>query len=203
MRLAIFSSLLLLIASADPVDAQHQHAGVFAVEVGDADDGLIYRWRTRTAVLGWYHPTTEIGTPIRTVGAGRLVEGNDRSEALTVTRRAGRARPNGPSTIDVTNYGAATYLSRDAYYGSGRSHTLYLSSGDEIEWLARGAEGSEFFRFEGEVYSGWLPPSVERYSQPDTRLWVRLTPRGAGRPAAWINVDAPRDVERLESEYGG
>lgn len=193
--------LFALTATAPASTAQPRHTGTFAVGIGDGDDGCVFRWRTRTEVRAWPHPTTTIGRPIRTVARGRLVEGNDRSEALTVTLRAGHAEAGRDVSFEATDYGAATYLSHDDYYESGRTATVRLSRGEPVELLAGGPEGTEFFRVRGRVYSGHLPEQVAARSQPVTRLWVRLTPRGRRFPAAWVNVDDAEEFAELECDY--
>ncbi|NJO48008.1 MAG: hypothetical protein HC835_21755 [Oscillatoriales cyanobacterium RM2_1_1] len=194
--------LFLELSAVNIAVAQPRHSGVFAVGIGAADDGCSFRWQTRMAVPGWQKPTTEAGRPIRRIEPNRLIEPNDHSEALTVTLKLGVAVARQDMSLEAVDYGSRSYLSQNDYYESGRTVILNLRQGDEIQLLARGPEGSQFFKAGSQVYTGYLPNSLETVQAPETQLWVKLIPRD-NQPAAWVLVSDSNQLESLPCELIG
>lgn len=195
------STLTLLLLIASPGIAQPQHAGVVAIMGGDAYDICSGRWRTRTTVQGWPEPTTTVGRPIRTLEPNRLVEPNDRSDAVTVILRPGRNTARRNLAFEAQEYGAVRLVGPQTPQ---RTVTLRVRAGAVLEHLMHIGEAGDYFVYDGRVYytddrgvfgdSTMTSPGAEA----ETRLWVRLVARGAGRPAAWVLVSDEDEFEELE-----
>ena len=94
--------------------------------------------------------------------------------------------------IEVSDYGARSYLSARDYYHSGRGRTLELKRGAAVKVLQYRAEGDFLFEVDGRVYGGRCDPCWS--ASPKTLWWVRTTLGG------WIRVDAG-SVEFLERTF--
>ncbi|MGD1716053.1 hypothetical protein [Dapis sp. BLCC M172] len=75
--------------------------------------------------------------------------------------------------LKVTNYGNIKYLSRDAYYSSGKQIYLTLEKGEQINVLQNRAEGDTFFEYQGNIYAGWCQPCYG--ASYKTAWWVKVT----------------------------
>jgi hypothetical protein len=188
MRLALLVALVLV----GRAEAQPEFAGTFAVPgvLCDCDPAdFVFRTTRRIPGHATPDPSSEM---IRRVEAGRLIEGNDWSEALTVVTLAGRATARVDTTlIGLNDYGAARFVawSEDEL----PTVELQVRSGDEIELLLAD-QGYVFFRHEGRLYGGFDPTAdgvFEMETGPQEAVWFHLVPR-EDRPAAWVEIRMPR-----------
>ncbi|HLA63540.1 MAG TPA: hypothetical protein VK610_03885 [Rhodothermales bacterium] len=131
------------------------------------------------------------GRVVRTVARGRLIEGNDWSQAITVVTNPGVAVAQSPVTLtDLHHYGAERFLGTNAGEGEGGA-TLTLAAGDRVEFLEVDA-GFAYIRAGGVVYGGQWPFNDPAFrwerEYPAIERWFHLTPK-PGRPAAWVRLD--------------
>jgi hypothetical protein len=204
MRFALVAALVLV----GRAEAQPEFAGTFAVPgvLCDCDPAdFVFRTTRRIAGHATPDPSSEM---IRRVEAGRLIEGNDWSEALTVVTMGGRAVASRDVTLTGLNdYGDARYVA----WSEEEMPTVELQvrEGEEIEYLLAD-EGYVFFRHEGRLYGGMDPTADGAFateSRPQEAVWFHLVPR-EDRPAAWVEIRIPRgdragNVEVLCETHGG
>lgn len=186
-------ALLALLAAAPRIEAQGvpRFAGTFAMPGILCDcDPADYVFRTTRAVPG-YADADASGRAVRTVDRGRLIEGNDWSEVITVVTQPGVAVAQAPVTLTgLYHYGAVRFFGTNAGEGEGGA-TLTLAAGDRLEYLEV-EEGFVYMRAGGVVYGGDWPFNDARLrwerEYPASEWWFHLTPK-PGRPAAWVRLD--------------
>lgn len=194
---ALVAALALLAALAVPPRASAQNArraapvfeGVFASYGISCDcDPVDYVFLTRRAIAGRAQPSGR-GPVVRTVEAGRRIEGNDFDHAIEVVRRAGVAVARRTFTLpDATDLGRIRYLPPNSSFQN--IHALTVARGARIERLGGNGEGGEFVRYRGVVYfidGGLSDDDVHTRSQPEVVVYLHLVAR-AGKPAAWIEA---------------
>ncbi len=200
--------LLLPLLLAAPSSAQApDFAGAFALPYVLCDcDPADFVFRTTRALPGYAAPDPA-GPVVRTVATGRLIEGNDWDEALTVTVTPGVAVARRALALPGWQRLGAVRSPPDM---DGLPEvTLSLAAGDRVEYLL-GEEGHAFLRHDGVVYAGVWPFGGEDFrwerAEPAYAVWLRLTPK-PGRPAAWVRVEMDagrgRNVEVLCETHGG
>ncbi|MDY7008122.1 MAG: hypothetical protein SWX82_30380 [Cyanobacteriota bacterium] len=97
--------------------------------------------------------------------------------------------------LRVTNYGNIKYLSRDAYYSSGKQTNLTLQKGDQINVLQYRAEGNMFFEYQGNIYAGECPECSGAFYQ--TAWWVKVS---LSSKSGWVLINS-NTVEFLERQF--
>ena len=175
-----FLALVLLVPTVALAQAPLDPLPVTFLPGGAGQEGCYAQWATRAPALAFSAPT-EYSTQTRTVEAERRVDANDYSESLTAVVRPGLARARQALQVQA------------ARLGSGRSETVRVGRGDEVQLLALGPEESVYFSVGPAVYAGFLPGltgtgELEIVREPITELWVRLREHGPERPAAWLNT---------------
>ncbi|NER07419.1 MAG: hypothetical protein F6K17_35065 [Okeania sp. SIO3C4] len=95
----------------------------------------------------------------------------------------------------VTNYGNIKYLSKDAYYSSGKQTNLTLQKGDQINVLQERAEGQMFFEYQGNIYVGGCQPCYGAFYQ--TAWWVKVS---LSSKSGWVLINE-NTVEFLERQF--
>lgn len=206
MRAALLA-LALLAAAPDAA----QTAPPFAIEAVFCDcDPRDTVLRTRRAVRAYATPD-RTGRAVRTVAAGRLIEGNDWTDALTVVERPDRVVLTRPVRFEtVRRFPGTTRPQWDAGRDEG---PLALPAGTAVELLG-GDQGDGYFRAGGVLYYAdglYMLVRLPEYGETDanarrdgppgrTSVWFRLRPR-AGQPAAWVEVPvSPTDAPALGFE---
>lgn len=162
--------------------------GTFAVPYISCDcDPSEFVFRTLVPIAGHAEPRAS-SRRVRTVDAGRRIEGNDWNESLTVTVRAGlhRALRTTPLTA-LVHHGRVRFL--DGADDGEEVGAVVVGRGQTVEILSGGGEGRAMVRVDGVVYlsdGGELwGDAFEEVRQITEQVWLRLTPK-PGRPAAWI-----------------
>ncbi len=89
-----------------------------------------------------------------------------------------------PIQFEATNYGERNYLSKGAYYHSGKRIDLTLKKGDVLTVLMQRAEGDIFFMFQDEIFSGSCDPCWE--ADFETEWWIRVN---QDSKSGWILQD--------------
>lgn len=108
---------------------------------------------------------------------------------------------SGPVTIAqtqeliVNNYGNIKYLSRDAYYSSGKQTNLTLQKGNQINVLQYRAEGEMFFEYQSNIYAGECPECSGAFYQ--TAWWVKVS---LSSKSGWVLINE-NTVEFLERQF--
>ncbi len=203
------SALLLaaFLALGPQSGAQPRFAGEFALPGVLCDcEPADFVFRTSRPLDG--HETPDAGSPvIRRVDAGRLIEGNDWNEALTVVTRAGRAVARRDVTLtELNHYGDARYVE----WSEEELPTVDIAvpAGGTIEYLTAD-QGYVWFRHAGVLYGGFDPLASGAFaveSRPAEAVWFHLVPR-SGRPAAWVEIRfgerAGANVEMICETHGG
>lgn len=192
--------LLVVLLLGTSASAQPSFSGAFAVPgvLCDCDPAdFVFRTTRRIAGHATPDPSSEM---VRRVEAGRLIEGNDWSEALTVVTLPGRATARRDVTLTGLNdYGDVRYVA----WSEDEMPTveLLVREGDDVEYLLAD-EGYVFFRHAGRLYGGLDPTADGAFatqSRPQQAIWFHLVPRD-GRPAAWVEIrfPGPGDVGNVE-----
>jgi len=199
--------LLSLAACAVPAGAQPRFAGELALPGVLCDcDPADFVFRTTRRITGHAAPDAA-GDVVRRVDAGRLIEGNDWSEALTVITETGVAIARDDAVLaDVHAYGDARYVE---WPGEDRpTRTLAIARGDTLEVLAAD-QGYVWYRHAGALYGGRDPMMDDGFAvlrRPTEAIWFHLVPR-AGRPSAWVEIRygdrSDANVEMLCETHGG
>jgi hypothetical protein len=172
-------------------NAPPRFSGAFALPYLVCDcDPADFVFRTTRPVPGYAEPDAS-GPVVRTVAAGRLIEGNDWDRGLTVVVAPSVAvarRDVVYTGLEV--FGDARYLDGDLYEAVPTLDTLRIAEGDTVEVMTWD-EGYVYFRYGGVLYG-----SGESTSDDDFRWltrgdgeawWLHLTPR-PGRSAAWVRI---------------
>ena len=121
----------------------------------------------------------------------------NKGEIIEFTQTLFKSVKTGTITIDrtiqfeATNYGARNYLSKHDYYNTGEHLDLTLNEGDVLTVFMPRAEGSSFFEFKGEVYSGLCEPCWE--ADFKTEWWMKID---QDLKSGWILKDSA-SVEEL------
>ncbi|NEQ75382.1 MAG: hypothetical protein F6K23_21415 [Okeania sp. SIO2C9] len=95
----------------------------------------------------------------------------------------------------VTNYGNIKYLSKDAYYSSGKQTNLTLEKGNQINVLQNRAEGEMFFEYQGNIYAGGCQPCYG--ASYKTAWWVKVSLLSK---SGWVLINE-NTVEFLERQF--
>lgn len=185
--------LLLPLLLAAAADAQiPRFAGVFALPGVLCDcDPSDFVFRTTRAIPGYAHPDGA-GRVVRTVDTGRLIEGNDWNEALTVTTTPAV----GVAIRDLTIENAVSYGRQhsigDADYGE-EVGALTIRGGARIE-VYNSVEGDTYFSYQGNTYAGTIMLDAFRWERewPEDEVWFHLIAR-PGRAAAWVRIEMDRE----------
>ncbi|MGD1703562.1 hypothetical protein [Dapis sp. BLCC M229] len=117
------------------------------------------------------------------------------TETLYQTIEPGSLIIQETQTLEVTNYGNIKYLSRDAYYSSGKQTDLTLQKGDQINVLQNRAEGQIFFEYQGNIYAGLCRPCYS--ASYKTAWWVKVSLLSK---SGWVLINE-NTVEFLKREY--
>ncbi|NES05976.1 MAG: hypothetical protein F6K22_26130 [Okeania sp. SIO2F4] len=117
------------------------------------------------------------------------------TETLYQTIESGLVIIEQTQKLEVTNYGNIKYLSRDAYYSSGKQTNLTLKKGDQINVLQNRAEGQMFFEYQGNIYAGWCKPCYS--ASYKTAWWVKVTLLSK---SGWVLINE-NTVEFLQREF--
>lgn len=192
-------ALLLAAALAAPAAAQIPDGAVFATtEVFCDCDPQDFVFRTRRAVEARARPRSDARV-VRTVEAGRLVEGNDWSEARTVVRRPARlVLPAEVTFAGVHRIPAvrdADGYWRPRWERAVERASLTLAAGTPVRAFA-GETGGAYFAvgdvlyFDDDFWFAAFPDGSDEATgeaEPAEELWLHLRPRGR-RPAAWVEI---------------
>ena len=117
------------------------------------------------------------------------------TETLYQTIKSGPVIIEQTQKLKVTNYGNIKYLSRDAYYSSGKQTHLTLEKGDQINVLQGRAEGEIFFEYQGNIYVGLCKPCYG--ASYKTAWWVKVTLLSK---SGWVLINE-NTVEFLKREF--
>ena len=188
--------LALLLIAAAPAAAQTviDPAPVVYLPGGANVEECRRQWQTSAAVLARTAPMA-IAAASRTVDGARRVDANDYTEAVRAVLQTGEVRAR-----------TATVLRAAPVYPMGETVRIELAAGETVPVLARDAEGSALFVWNGRIHAGELPgfsvstssPSdeLDTVREPFVETWVRLVEHDADRPAAWLNTGQAGVVER-------
>jgi hypothetical protein len=186
-------ALFVVLAGADAraqADAAPRFAGAFALPYLVCDcDPADFVFRTTRPVPGYAEPDAS-GPVVRTVDAGRRIEGNDWDHGLTVveTPSVFVARRDVVYT-QLESFGDVRYLVWDAEEAFPTRDTLRIAEGDTVEVMTW-EEGYVYFRYGGVLYGSGASTSdadFRRVRDGDEAWWLHLAPK-PGRPAAWVRV---------------
>ena len=152
------------------------------------------QWQTSAAVRARTAPLA-IAAASRTIDGARRVDANDYTEAVRAVLVPGEVRAR-----------RATVLRAAPVYPLGETVRIELGAGETLSVLARTAEGTAEFLWQGRVHQGELPgfslstgtpaTELETVREPFVETWVRLVEHDAERPAAWLNTSQAGVVER-------
>jgi len=203
-----FPLALLLLAAPGASAQRPPFAGAFAVPGVLCDcDPTDFVFRTTRPLPG--HAAPDAASPVvRTVDAGRLIEANDWSEALTVVPAPNVAEALRDTTLRHLRRHEGVDFLAEADTGAVVPE-LAVRRGDRLEYLTS-IEGYALFRHGGALYGGDYPfYGVFRHEREwgGDDVWFRLTPK-PGRPAAWVRLvmdrdDPARNVEVVCETHGG
>lgn len=161
-------------------DASVEPSGEFVAALWPGEG--IPRLRARVALPLYETPVAEFARPGSTLPEGTSF-GADAGTLLVTRKAAALSLPNGLDLV-ARGYGPRRVLSRDDYYDAGRSASIRVEPGEQIEVLQYRAEGEWIFRHAGEVYAAHcdlcasVAPEVEWWvfvDGPGDSGWVRIT----------------------------
>ena len=204
----LFALLVVLTWLAPAAAAQPRFAGEFAIAGVLCDcDPADFVFRTTRPLSGHADPDPASAV-VRRVDAGRLIQANDWTEALTVVTEPVLAVALVDTLLTVQHFGNVRWV--DDFGGGTDGSPLRVQRGDTLTYLTS-VEGYAFFSRDGELFGGDFPfyENAFRLSRewPRDTVWFRLTPRG-DRPAAWVELRftpdaADRNVEILCETHTG
>lgn len=154
--------------------------------------------RTRVPLAA--HAEPDAASPVvRTVAAGRRIEGNDWDAAVTVVTRAAEGTLQRPFLVEGARRMADPR--RDSWDERPVEPAFTLPAGTRVAVYDHYA-GEGFFHADGATYYGQVPQGDSvawdggRESLSTSEMWWRLVPRD-GKPAGWVLIDW-NDTARFE-----